>query len=37
MSKYEIPRIKEGGVVAQVCAIYQDDDKLSDPLYLRCR
>ncbi len=32
MGQYDIPRFLEGGLTAQVCAIYLDDDKLSDPL-----
>lgn len=32
MGQYDIPRWHEGGVTAQVCAIYLDDDKLKDPL-----
>jgi membrane dipeptidase len=32
MGQYDIPRFKEGGLTAQVCAIYLDDDKLGDGL-----
>lgn len=32
MGQYDIPRFVEGGLTAQVCAIYLDDEKLSDPL-----
>jgi membrane dipeptidase len=32
MGQYDIPRFVEGGLSAQVCAIYLDDDKLTDPL-----
>ena len=32
MGQYDIPRFKEGGLTAQVCAVYLDDDKLGDGL-----
>jgi len=32
MGQYDIPRFLEGGITAQVCAIYLDDDKLGWPL-----
>jgi membrane dipeptidase len=32
MGQYDIPRFVEGGLTAQVCAIYLDDDKLAQPL-----
>jgi membrane dipeptidase len=32
MGQYDIPRFIDGGLTAQVCAIYLDDDKLDDPL-----
>ena len=31
MGQYDLPRWKEGGVTAQLCAIYLDDDWLRDP------
>lgn len=31
MGQYDLPRWKEGGVTAQLCAIYLSDDKLDDP------
>jgi membrane dipeptidase len=33
MGQYDIPRFIDGGLTAQVCAIYLDDDKLSNPLH----
>ena len=30
--QYDVPRFKEGGVTAQVCAVYLDDDKLREGL-----
>lgn len=33
MGQYDIPRFIDGGLTAQVCAIYLDDDKLADPLH----
>jgi microsomal dipeptidase-like Zn-dependent dipeptidase len=32
MGQYDLPRWREGGVSAQVCAIYLSDDHLNDPL-----
>ena len=32
MGQYDLPRFLEGGITAQVCAIYLDDDKLGWPL-----
>ena len=32
MGQYDIPRFKEGGLTAQVCAVYLDDDKLGEGL-----
>lgn len=32
MGQYDIPRWREGGVTAQLCAIYLDDDGLHDPV-----
>ena len=32
MGQYDLPRSMEGGLTAQVCAIYLDDDKLGWPL-----
>ncbi len=32
MGQYDLPRWREGGVTAQLCAIYLDDDWLADPL-----
>jgi membrane dipeptidase len=32
MGQYDIPRFREGGLTAQVCAVYLDDDKLGDGL-----
>ncbi len=31
MGQYDLPRWKEGGVTAQLCAVYLDDDWLRDP------
>ncbi len=31
MGQYDIPRWREGGVTAQLCAVYLDDDWLRDP------
>jgi len=31
MGQYDLPRWKEGGITAQLCAIYLDDDWLHDP------
>lgn len=31
--QYDLPRWREGGVTAQVCAIYLDDDKLTNPFH----
>lgn len=31
MGQYDIPRWQEGGITAQLCAIYLDDDWLHDP------
>ena len=33
MGQYDLPRWKEGGVTAQVCAIYLDDEKLTNPFH----
>lgn len=33
MGQYDIPRWRAGGVTAQVCAVYLDDDKLDNPLH----
>lgn len=32
MGQYDLPRWREGGVTAQLCAIYLDDDWLRDPV-----
>ena len=32
MGQYDLPRWQEGGVTAQLCAIYLDDDWLRDPV-----
>jgi len=32
MGQYDLPRWKEGGITAQLCAIYLDDDWLRDPV-----
>jgi membrane dipeptidase len=32
MGQYDLPRFLEGGITAQVCAIYLEDDKLGWPL-----
>ena len=31
MGQYDLPRWQEGGITAQLCAVYLDDDWLSDP------
>ncbi len=31
MGQYDVPRWKEGGITAQLCAVYLDDDWLHDP------
>lgn len=33
MGQYDLPRWKEGGITSQLCAIYLDDDKLSNPFH----
>ena len=33
MGQYDLPRWQEGGITAQLCAIYLDDDQLNNPLY----
>ena len=32
MGQYDLPRWREGGITAQLCAIYLDDDWLRDPV-----
>ncbi len=33
MGQYDLPRWREGGVTAQLCAIYLDDEKLNNPFH----
>ncbi len=33
MGQYDLPRWREGGITAQVCAIYLDDTKLANPFH----